>query len=294
MTSIAITGASGFVGRHLLPVVQQEGHEVRILARFSAGALPPPSSVESRHGDVRSFESVRDLVRDRDVVIHLAASFLPEDDEAEIIVAGTQNIVNASREASVKRLVFLSCLGADAAAESPFYRAKWQAEAYVRGAEAELPYTILRPSLVVGRGDGVTGPLAALVRSLPAVPVPRDEGQRVQPIDVDDLARCIAIAIASDDLSNTMVSVGGPVFVTLDNLVDLISGQVGMMKPKLRLPAAWLPAVSSLLPSVSRSLFAPARLAQFRRGVVASPGIVEREFGFTPVSFIQRLGGYLA
>jgi NADH dehydrogenase len=293
MTRIALTGASGFVGRHLLPRLEQEGHEVRSLYRFSAGAIARPAQVEAVQGDVRRLETVRSLVQDCEVVIHLAASFLAEEEAAETITAGTENVVSASREAGVKRLIYMSCLGADASAESPLYRAKWKAEAYVRGAEESVPFTILRPSLVVGQGDGVTAPLAALIRTLPAVPVPHDDGHRVQPIDVDDLTRCIMTAMSSDGLANTIVSVGGPVYVTLDNLVDLIAGEVGALKPKLRLPSSWLPAVSALLPAVSRPFFSPARLARFRRGVVASPGIVEREFGFEPASFIRRLGQYI-
>src|SRR5947209_14202548 len=153
MTRVAVTGASGFVGRRLLPLLAPEGHDVRVLTRLGSGYPPPPPNVDSRSGDVRSLETVRSLVQDRDVVIHLAATFRPEACAEETIVTGTRNMVRACREAGVSRLVYVSCLGADAAADSAFYQAKWKAEAIIRGAEESLPYTILRPSLVVGCGS---------------------------------------------------------------------------------------------------------------------------------------------
>jgi NADH dehydrogenase len=292
MAGVAITGAAGFVGSHVVPLLVREGFEVRGLARPGSDASSLAGTIEISRGDVRSLDRLRTLVDGCDYVIHLAASFSPLDDVGEIITAGTQNVVSAAREAGVKRLIYLSCLGADAAAENAFFAAKWKDESAVRG--SDLPYVILRPSLVMGRRDGVVQPLAQLIRTAPAIPIPGKGENRQQPIDVDDLARCVLISLTSNAVTNELVSVGGTLFLTIRQLVDLIAGQIGVSKPKLLIPYCFLPLIAPSLPDGSRDIFVQPRLAQFRHGVVASPGIVQREFGFEPSSVVQRLAHYLS
>lgn len=290
MTRIAVTGAAGFVGRHVLPRLLEDGHEVRALLR--PGSTRGTGDVEWVTGDIRSAERVSSFVKGCDVVLHLAASFSTQDDMTDIIVAGTRNVVNGAKEAGVGRLVFLSCLAAQAAASVPYYAAKWQAEQLVRG--ADLPYVILRPSLVVGPGDAVTGSLAAIIQTLPVIPLPRLGGNRQQPVDVEDLARCIQLSVGGEAFQNEEISVGGPMFLSLRELVDLIQGQLGVLKPKLLVPPALLPSVCRLLPAAARDLYVGPRLAGFRETNYTSPGIVERIFGFQPRSITPRLPEYLA
>jgi nucleoside-diphosphate-sugar epimerase len=287
MARITVIGAAGFVGRHVVPLLLAEGHEIKTLDRH-------PSSegrIEAVPGDVRDPDTVRDALKDCETVVHLAAGMSTENGMKEIVTGGTQNVVTAAREASVQRIIFMSCLGAEAASTSPFFVAKWRAEQLVRS--SELPFTILRPSLVVGRGDGVLEPLARLIKTLPIVPIAGGREVRFQPIDVEDLARCVQISIGSDDLQGESVSVGGPLFMTLRQLVDLVSDHLGVSKPKVLVPDASLAALSQILPSSMRVLFQEPRIEQLRSGVVASPGIVDRMFGFEPRSIVSRLAEYL-
>jgi NADH dehydrogenase len=230
------------------------------------------------------------LVGDRDVVVHLAASFFPEDLIEDIVVAGTANLLTASKEADISRVIFMSCLGAEAAAHSSFLRAKWKAEQLVRA--ADLPHLVLRPSLILGRGDGFTAPLAYLIRSLPVIPVPGKGLTRSQPIDVGDVVRAVMTSLDCDELSGVSVSLGGPMFLTFRQLVDLVSGALGVFKSKLLIPAPLLPTVTAVVPAPARSLFAPARRAVYSSGVVSSPGVVQSHFGFEPRSVVPLLASY--
>jgi nucleoside-diphosphate-sugar epimerase len=291
LSRIAVTGASGFVARNLLPVLLAEGHEVRGLARSMPDAAHA-GDVEFRQGDVRHDTRVAELIDGCSAVVHLAASFAGGDQTDDITVIGTENVVAACVSAGVKRLIFVSCQGADAAAHAPFHASKWRAEQVVRA--SGVPFTVLRPSLVLGRDDGVLQPLAAMIRSLPFIPVPGDGCARTQPIDVADLVRCIAACLEGDAVRDETVSVGGPVFLTFRQLADLVSGELGLLKPKLLLPRRMMPLAAGLVPQAARPLFAPARVAQFQQGVVASPGIVERTFHFEPANIVPGLAGYLA
>ncbi len=290
MSQIAVTGAGGFVGHHLIPQLVSAGHQVRGLVheqRLHVGT----GAVEIQHGDVRQAESARSLVDGCTVLIHLAPGLTPDADLEDVIVAGTDSVIKAAEHAGVERIVLVSCLGAQAASRFPFYAAKWKAEQLVRG--SGLPYVILRPSLVLGRGDGLTAPLASQLRSFPLVLMPGKGTHRQQPIDVDDLVRCIVLAIERDDVLNEEVSVGGPMFVTPRELVDLLSGVLGIRKPKVAIPSTWLAAAGGVIPR-SVGALSPARIAQLETESTSSPGIVESIFGFAPQSVIPRLGSYLA
>lgn len=291
MSHIAVTGATGFLGSHLVATLLAEGESVRGLVRPGSTASGE-SGAEYIRGDVRRRETARDLLRGCDAAVHLAASFSPSDDVAEIIVEGTRALLAAAREASIGRVVFLSCLGAEAASHSSYLAAKWEAEQLVRS--SELPTVILRPSVILGRGDGVTRPLAELIRSWPVIPIPGTGEHRSQPVDVDDVVRCVLTALRSEDLLGEMISIGGPMFITFRQLSDLLSGQLNEIKPKVLVPDAYLPLLGRILPPGSRALFAPARLAVIRQGIVASPGIVPRMFGFEPRSVVPALASYAA
>jgi len=252
------------------------------------------SITETVTGDVRDTSTIARLVDGCDVVIHLAVSWDESDEIAGIIVEGTRTVVDASRRSGVGRVLFVSCLGAEAAATSPYYRAKWEAEMLVRRLEDGGSYTILRPSLIVGRGDPVTGGMSAMLRTLPVIPVPGRGLHRVQPVDVEDFCRCLMVAAESGDLVNESVSVGGPTFVTYRQLLDLIGGRLGLVKPKLLLPVSWTCRLGTILPEPVGSLLSPYRLAAFAHGVVVSPGIIRRTFGFEPKSLVDELPSYLA
>lgn len=291
MARTAVTGATGFVGRQVVARLLREGNEVRALARFSSDTSRLTDAVEVVRGDVRGPEAVRALLKDCRSVVHLAPGFSSDDDVADISTSGTRAVIEAARNAGVERLVLMSCLGADAAASS-FYAAKWKAEMLVRA--SDIPFTILRPSLVLGQGDGVLQPLAGLVRTLPVIPVPGKGQHRQQPIDVEDLARCVLVAMTEERLKDETVSVGGSIFVTFRQLVDLVSGQLGVIKPKVLVPSRLVPILAHALPAGGRALFLRPRLDQFKHSVVASPGIVQRTFGFEPRPIVPRLADYLA
>jgi NADH dehydrogenase len=248
-------------------------------------------AVEVQQGDLRDARAARALLDGRDVLVHLAPGLRARDDPEDVIVSGTETLLAAAKDANLGRVVFVSPLGAQAANHFPLYAAEWKAEQLVRG--SGLPYVILRPSLVLGAGDGVTAPLAAFMRASPVVPVPGNGMHRLQPIDVQDLVRCILHSLDDDGVLNEEISVGGPMYLTTRQLVDLVGGAIGIHRRKVRVPAAWLASAGGRLPG-GAELFTPARVAQLDTESASSPGIVESVFGFEPRSIVPLLESYLA
>jgi NADH dehydrogenase len=230
---VFVTGASGFVGRHALGAFQ--GRKVFGLVRSARSRLP--EGVEPVVGDVADRESLRDAVPAGAIVVHLVA-IIEESGEAtfdSVIRQGTENILEAAVHGGASHFVYISALGARNDPTLPYMMAKHQAEEAVR--LSGLPFTILRPSIVFGEGDGFVNKLAGLVRSFPVVPVAGDGEARFQPVAVEDIAEALG-AIVRDpaSFSGRILEIGGGEIYTYDEIIGLIRTELGSSKPVVHLP----------------------------------------------------------
>ncbi len=178
MATILVTGASGFVGSHVVPALIAAGHRVVGLVRDEDTAalvrrrLPAGQrdAVETRIGDVTKPATLPAALAGVDTVVHLAA--IPRDFDGGqslrlINTEGTRNVVHAARDAGVRRFVHQ---GALAVVDDPtlhYASSKAKAMAIVR--ESGLDWTILAPSLLFGPRDGFFNLIAGLVRMSPGV-----------------------------------------------------------------------------------------------------------------------------
>ncbi|MBB5117064.1 NmrA family transcriptional regulator [Streptomyces eurocidicus] len=166
---ILVTGGTGTLGGHVVPLLRAAGRDVRILSRH---ARPAGDGVEYVTGDLLKDEGIEAAVAGAEIVLHLAGG--PKgDDEA------TRNLVRAASRARVRHLVYISVIGADTVPLG-YFRSKLGAERAV--AESGLPWTTLRAAqfhdlvLMVVRKMGKS----------PVVPVPG--GLRFQPVDSREVA----------------------------------------------------------------------------------------------------------
>jgi NADH dehydrogenase len=220
MQTILVTGASGFVGSHVLPELLGAGHRVVALVRTARAGekvtqrLPATlrASVELRTGDVGRPATLPTALAGVDAVVHLVA--IPRDrnggrDLLAVNLDGTRNVVAAMKVAGVRRLVHLGALGVVDREELHYAKSKARAERVV--AESDLDWTILKPSLLFGPGDGFFNIIAGLVRMTPGiVPVPGDGKSRFQPLHVGDLALCLRLALERPDTVGRACELGGP------------------------------------------------------------------------------------
>jgi UDP-glucose 4-epimerase len=184
--TIAITGATGFVGQALLDAAETHGVEVRALTRR---ATPERPGVEWLRGDLHNRATLARLVERAEAVIHVAGVVNTPDPTGFHLgnVEGTLELVEAAVAAGVPRLVFVSSLAAREPQLSAYGASKRKAEQLV--AASGLDWTVVRPPAIYGPRDREILELFKLAQRWGVVPMP-PEG-RASLIHVDDLARLL-------------------------------------------------------------------------------------------------------
>jgi uncharacterized protein YbjT (DUF2867 family) len=263
--TVLVTGAAGFVGRHVVTALGGDGVAVRALVRGGAGAsVLDGVDCELVRGDVTDPASLAAAVAGVDTVVHLVAIIAgrPADFE-RVMVRGTANVIEAAQASGARRFVFMSALGVDSQTKDavPYYAAKWACEAAVR--ESGLSHAILRPSFVFGRDGGALPRFVRIARLAPVTPVVAPGTQRLQPIWVDDLARAVVLAARRED--DLLVELGGPDVVDWNTLWRKIKEALGTRRPALHIPAALLRPAALFLerlpqPPVTRDQLTMLRL----------------------------------
>src|SRR5205085_2681743 len=213
-----VTGATGFVGRALLPRLAEAGHNLRVLLRPSRRTprLPKGVPVEVAIAQLDDERGLATALSGVDTVIHLAGAEWrgSAGDVLRVDGAGTRAVVEVARAAGVRRFVYLSHLGSDRASAYPVLKAKGIAEEFVR--QSGLPYTIFRSAMLFGPDDVFVNVLAALVKLAPGFfLMPGDGRTALQPLWVQDLATCVEWSLADDSFLNRVISLGGPEFIPL-------------------------------------------------------------------------------
>ncbi|MGD8238377.1 MAG: complex I NDUFA9 subunit family protein [Armatimonadota bacterium] len=242
---ILVTGATGFVGRHLVKRLRRDGHRVRCLVREGAErSVLHDSDVERAVGDVTDAGSLVEPMEGVEAVIHLVGIIVERGAVTfeAIHVDGTRSVVTAAEAAGVGRLLYVSALGTRPQAVSRYHQTKWHAEQLVRGGgeggDRSPKWTIVRPSIIVGEGDGFTDSLRGLLHKGPVIPIAGSGRSRLQPIFIDDLTACIAWCLAHDEAIGQTYEVGGPEQLTFERIVDLVAQHLGVQKRKLHVPMA--------------------------------------------------------
>jgi uncharacterized protein YbjT (DUF2867 family) len=261
---IIVTGASGYIGSHLVKRLIQNGHPVRAMVRSQSRAekegrlvgLP----VELVEADVTRSETLPSALDGVDVVIHTVAIAIEKGRQSyeEVNFLGTKNIVDASRAKKVKRFINLSQLGADANLPYRFLASKGRAQDYV--ATSGLDWTAFRPSVVWGPEDEFANTFARLVPLSPIIYPIVDKKARFQPIWVDNLVTAMVKSMDDDATSREEYELGGPEVLTLEEIERRTLKAIGARRLFVPVPRPMLTLIVALMekvlpnPPVTRSL----------------------------------------
>ena len=239
---LLVTGGTGFVGTHLVNALVRRGHAVAVLARHPDRARNRYNRpVERVRGDVLDPASLAPAVAGRDAVIHLVGIIHEKGPQTfdRMHRQAVENVVAAMHATDLRRLLHMSAMGASEDSPSEYARTKAAGERAVR--ESGLEWTIFRPSIVFGPGNGFVSLLAPIVRKNPIfIPVIGRGETRFQPVSVHDVSRVFADALEKPESVGKTFEVGGPEVLTLNEIYREIATVVGKRrKPLLHLPLWW-------------------------------------------------------
>ncbi|MET0386614.1 MAG: NAD-dependent epimerase/dehydratase family protein [Polyangiales bacterium] len=275
MSTIVVTGASGFVGRQLVAYLAARGDRVVAIARRPKPS-DLPGGVTWLSADLLEPASYESALTDATCVLHLAAITGKARPEAyqRGNVDATAALLAAAERAGVQRFVLVSSIAAVFPDRRyyPYAESKIAAEKLVQA--SRLRTTIVRPTMILGDGSPIQHSLESLAR-LPFIPMFGDGERRVQPVDVADVVKLLA-AIASDpDDVSAVVELGGPEVYSLKELLTrlrVLQGRQGQSPRFLHLPLALMRWFLALLerPLFSVLPLTAGQLASFANNSVAT------------------------
>jgi NADH dehydrogenase len=235
---LLLTGATGLVGRALLPRLTAAGEPVRCLVRDPRRLGSERVRVQIALGDLADPPSFRNALRGVRTVVHLAASIRdqPAGSIEELNGIATWRMVQAAERAGVEHFVFASALGATSHDRTRFLRAKALAERAVLG--SDVRHTILAPSIVYAPGDMLMTLLERMAIVLPVMPVSGRGRALYQPIWADDVADCIVAALEQPADGGRRYELAGPQTLSHQQIVELMLRAAGRPRPTVNVPIA--------------------------------------------------------
>ncbi|ASS74448.1 nucleoside-diphosphate sugar epimerase [Tumebacillus algifaecis] len=251
---VFLTGASGFVGQEIGKRLAAAGHEVRCLIHNSAQL---PTQFQAVQGDILDKNSLVSAMQGCDAVVHLVGIIREAPQKGatfqRIHVEGTKNMVDAAREVGISRFLQMSALGARPGATSPYHQTKWDAEEYVRG--SGLEWTVFRPSVIFGPGDGFVSLLADVLKRAPLFPIFGHGQFPLSPVALIDVAEGFVRALAKPETVGQAYEVGGPEAISYRDVIACIGQVVG--KKRVRTFTAPIPLVRPVVSLLEGFSFFP-------------------------------------
>jgi nucleoside-diphosphate-sugar epimerase len=300
MSTVLVTGASGFVGSHVVPELVGGGHHVVALVRDDRAAAAVTARLDAdqargvsfRVGDPVTGAGLQEALAGVDAVVHLVA--IPGDRDGgksllKVNLGGTKTMLDAAATAGVQRFLHLGAMGVTDDPDLHYATSKARAEKAVR--ESGLDWTILKPSLLWGPRDGFFNIVADLVRTSPfVVPVPGSGKARFQPLAVADLAICVRMSLEDPKTIGQAIELGGPRHWTYREITrEVLSG----MRKSRRIVPMPVPVIGAVAGAAELvRLPFPVATDQLRQLKLDNIGALDgcyQAFGFVPRSMEGQL-----
>jgi nucleoside-diphosphate-sugar epimerase len=209
---IAITGGTGFIGRHLARDLIERGHEVIVIARGKyLRNTQPIEGATFVSLDIKETDRLKEVFQGCGAVAHCAGTSVEEGKQTfhQLHVEGTRSTVKAAEESGVKKFVLLSYLNVRPTVKSAYHTTKWEGEEIVRA--SKLNFTIIKAGLVYGKGDHLLNNLSNLFRKMPVFATVGLREKTVRLVAVEDLIDILRVCLLEEDrFMRQTVAVTGP------------------------------------------------------------------------------------
>lgn len=286
---ILVTGASGFVGGHLVRYLLEQHHEVIGLSRNGTGEVLPGLTWAA--GDVVTGEGLLGAMSGAQAVIHLVG-IIREGGESEtfdkVHVEGTRQVLAATAKSGLKRYLHMSALGAVQGSPSGYLGTKAKAEAMVK--QSTLDWTIFKPSLIFGEGDDFFGHvLKDLVTAAPVIPQIGDGHFLFRPVWIGDVVRAFAQALEQPATIHQTYTLVGPTEYSFRELLLLMKKVLDINKPIVPVPLALMKLGIPLLQILPKPPITKDQFLMLLAGNTGDPGEAQAAFDLVMETLPNKL-----
>lgn len=242
---VGVVGASGYVGRRLVPELRDQGAHVRAIVRRPNADLDKVLDIEVAYADALDAEALRRAFDGLDVVYWLVHSMGAGGDFADLDRRAARNAAEAAEAAGVRQIIYLGGLGDDDPELSHHLQSRHETGA-VLAESGSVPVTTLRAAMVIGQHSASFQMLRDLVHRLPAMVTPRWVTTRSQPIAFADLRDYLIGVCDLPAAFGRTLDVGGPDILTFQEMMERTARLAGRRKPVILPVPVLSPELSSL------------------------------------------------
>jgi len=285
-----VLGAGGFIGRHIVATLLQSGHRVTAAARnpsIVGRAFPMAQAIRLDLAQPLPAELASRLAG-IDMIVN-AAGQLSGPDLERVHVAGPVELYRAAAAAGIARIILISAISAREDVDTPYSSTKLRGEAALR--QSSVPWTILRPSMVVAKGSfGGSSLLRGVAGSPLIMPVIGVGGGRFSPIHARDLAATVLRVAADQSFANRTLEPAGPDTLSLAELARAYRRWLGLAPaPEVSIPAPFVSAAARLGDWFGGGPLSSMTLRQLAAGNAANGAGFAAAIGFSPMSLATML-----
>ncbi len=252
MKKILVIGASGFVGRALAQAFLAEGYAVRCLARNPAKVQDlATAGCEIVQGDISDLASMQQALKSVDAVYISVHTLSPQntdtatEDFMDVEINGLQNIITACRANEVRRVIYVTFLGASPDGLSAWSRGRWKAEQLLLN--SGLDVTVIRPGMIVGVGGQGFNMMVSNAKRRVAIII--GSGRNVfRCIAINDLVYFLVGVLKDQRAYGQCYDVGSDDILSNNQMIDIVAEVIGRRHPrKLHIPLSLLNIIAPLI-----------------------------------------------
>ena len=296
---IAIFGAGGFIGKHLMRQLTKLDYRIKVATRspYKKGYLKPlgsPGQIELFKTNIFNVENVKEVLRNCDLVINLVGILFETRKQKfnQIHSEFPYLLGNLCNEMGIKKLVHVSALGIKEKNISKYAQSKFQGEKNIQ--ETFKSSVILRPSVIFGPEDKFFNTFASLAQFSPALPLIGGGRTKFAPIYVGDVAKSIVNALELNNTGTKIFEIGGPENYSFKELMEFLLSEIKKKRFLIPIPFGFAKFQSYFLQMMPNPLLTPDQVELLKyNNVVSGDYPTLKDLGITGTSIQSILPKYI-